>query len=269
MRATTSIANTATITANSTTSVLLDSSSFSFGGTGDTGGLLASTARSTGISGGDGSDSIRNDGSLSLTASSTLTSRAKASVAFGSSGAASTSGAVTETTGISGGAGNDAITNTAAITANSTASVLLDSSSFSFGGTGDTGGLLTSTARSTGISGGDGSDSIRNDGGLSLTASSSLTSKANADVVFGSSGAGSTSGSVTEATGISGGAGNDAITNTAAITANSTASVLLDSSTFSFGGTGRTGEVLTATARSTGISGETGRTPSAMTAACP
>jgi len=252
------LANTATIAANSTASVLLESSSFSFGGTGDTGGLLTSTARSTGISGGDGSDSIRNDGGLSLTASSSLTSKAKASVAFGSSDAASTSGAVTEATGISGGAGDDAITNTAAITANPTASVLLESSSFSFGGTGDSGGLLTSTARSTGISGGDGSDFIRNDGGLSLTASSTLTSKANADVVFGSSGAGSTSGSVTEATGISGGAGNDAITNTAAITANSTASVLLDSSTFSFGGTGRTGGVLTATARSTGISGGDG-----------
>ncbi len=252
------VANAAAITANSAATVNLDNSAFSFGGTGNTGGLLAGTARSTGISGGEGSDFIRNDGSLSLTATAALTSTSSADVAFGSSGAGSTSGAVAEAAGISGGTSNDAIVNTGAITANTAASVLLDSSSFSFGGTGDTGGQLTATARSTGISGGEGSDFIRNDGDLSLTATAALTSRANADVAFGSSGAGSASGAVTEATGISGGTGDDRIENNASIRVTPSSTLTVTSSSFSFGGTGTSGTTLAATTSATGISGGDG-----------
>jgi uncharacterized protein with beta-barrel porin domain len=252
------IANTGAITANSTASVLLDSSSFSFGGTGASGGLLASTARSTGISGGDGSDFIRNDGSLSLTATSTLTSTANADVAFGFSGAASTSGAVTEATGISGGAGDDIIANIATITANSTASVLLGSSSFSFGGTGASGAMLAATTLATGISGGEGADAILNRGSITVQAASTLTTDSNFSAAFGTSSGSVTSGGISQAIGIDGGAGDDKIWNAAAVVAGSSSALNLKASGFTFGGTSGANEALTADSRSVGISGGAG-----------
>src|SRR5215467_8090885 len=112
----------------------MDGSSFSFGGTGGTSGSLTASTQSTGIAGGKGRDGIMNEGELNVSASSSLVSTGGSNVAFGTSGAGAASGAVTMVTGIDGGDDDDVILNKGRITANSSASLFLSSSSFSFGG---------------------------------------------------------------------------------------------------------------------------------------
>ncbi|MGE5790327.1 MAG: hypothetical protein ACM33C_05635, partial [Syntrophaceae bacterium] len=252
------LANTAVITANSTTSLLLDSSSFGFGGTGDSGGALVAISRSTGISGGDGTDFILNRGNVSAAATSSLTSRAGATVVFGSSGAGSVSGAVTEATGISGGAGNDRIENSGALLVTATSGMTQSSSSFSFGGTGASGATLAATTLATGISGGEGADAILNRGSITLQAASTLTTDSNFSAAFGTSSGSVTSGGVSQAVGIDGGAGDDRIWNAGTLVAGSSAALNLKASGFTFGGTSGANEALTANSRSVGLSGGAG-----------
>ncbi|HEY6234000.1 MAG TPA: hypothetical protein VIW69_02715, partial [Candidatus Elarobacter sp.] len=253
------IHNKARINVSSSASVSMDNSSFSFGGAGGTNGSLTASTQSTGISGGKGRDGIMNEGELNVSASSSLVSSGHSNVAFGGSGATATSGAVTNAVGIDGGDGDDVILNKGRITASSSASLSMDNSSFSFGGTGGTSGSLTASTRSTGIAGGSGRDSITNEGELNVGASSSLVSSGKSNVAFGTSGSGANSGAVTAATGIDGGDDDDFIFNKGRINAGSSASLSMNNSSYTFGGTGGTGGSLTASTRSTGIAGGSGR----------
>ncbi|HUL91104.1 MAG TPA: hypothetical protein VLV56_02050 [Burkholderiales bacterium] len=252
------IVNKGRVTAGSSASLSLDGSSFSFGGTGGTSGSLAAATQSTGIAGGTGRDSITNEGELSVSATSTQVSSGGSNVAFGTSGAGANSGAVTTAVGIDGGDDDDVIVNRGRVTAGSSASLSMDNSSFTFGGTGGTSGSLTASTRSTGIAGGTGRDSITNESEVNANASSTLVSSGDSSVAFGSSGAGSDSGAVTGAVGIDGGDGDDVILNKGRVTASSDATLRMDNSSFSFGGGGGTSGRLAATTRSVGIQGGAG-----------
>jgi len=252
------ILNKGRITASSSASLSLSSSSFSFGGTGGTSGSLTASTLSTGIAGGKGRDSITNEGELNVSATSTQVSSGGSNVAFGSSGTGANSGAVTNAVGIDGGDDDDVIHNKGRINASSSASLSMDNSSFSFGGTGGTSGSLTASTQSAGIAGGKGRDSITNEGELNVSAGSSLVSTGGSSVGFGSSGAGSDSGAVTSAAGIDGGDGDDVILNKSRVTASADAALRMDSSSFSFAGGSGVSGTLTATTRSVGLRGGDG-----------
>ena len=146
--------------------------------------------------------------------------------------------------------------------------VAANSFSFNLAGAANARSSMLATTKSTGIDGGAGNDKIQNEGLLSVLATSASAVAADSAIIFGASSGSVTAGAVAEALGIEGDAGDDAVTNIATISANTAASVFLESSSFSFGGTGDTGGLLAATSRSRGSPGATGRTSSAMAATC-
>jgi len=245
------------VTAGST--VTQNSSTFTFGGVGATHGTLAATSTATGIIGGDGNDAIDSEGAVTVHATSSLTSSGGSVTPFGTSAATTTIGADTTATGIDGGAGDDAITNLDMIDVTASSSVTQNNSSFTFGGTGATGGSLAATTHAIGISGGDGSDDISSESAITVNASSTLTSSGGSTTPFGTSQAGATVGADTTATGIDGGAGDDSIMNLDSIGVTAGSTVTLGGTSFSLGGTGNAGGSLEASSQATGIDGGAGQ----------
>jgi hypothetical protein len=249
------ILNLSTIDVTSGSIMTMDNSSFTFGGTGEAGATLAAMTTSKGISGGAGTDTIESWGAITVNATSSLWAQGSVDAAFGTSDAGGTSGAITDAIGIDGGDGDDTILNLSTIDVTSTSTVTMDNSSFTFGGTGEAGATLTATTHATGISGGSGTDTIQSEGAITVTASSSLSSKGNSDAAFGTADASGTSGAITEAIGIDGGEGVDSILSLSTIDVDSTATITLNSSSFSFGGTAAGEGTLSASTHSIGISG--------------
>jgi uncharacterized protein YhjY with autotransporter beta-barrel domain len=222
----------------------------------------AATATATGMDGGAGEDAILNQGFTDVNATSTGNSLAVAVTVqgkvdgFGGQAAltdTSTSSTAT-TTGISGGDGTDIITNSVGATVKSyaTAEAYAESVSLSVQGYG-TGvtmagslarGVTTPTASATGISGGEGDDTLVNQGLTDVKAATDSTSVAVSVRAVGliegiSVGASLTDTSTTAnatATGIDGGSGNDAIYNSGNILANTDSTLRAASVSFDFGG---------------------------------
>ena len=250
--------NKGSVAASATATLTLGGGSFTFGGAGGTQGSLTATTRSTGIAGGAGQDVIKNEGEIHSTNMSTLNSSGGSDVAFGTSGASSSAGAVAVANGIDGGDGDDFVWNAGSIFVKSTANLDLGGSSYTFGGTGDVGGRLNATTSSAGIQGGKGKDFIGNEGSISVDAGSKLTSNASVNTTFGTSASGAVVGSDIGAAGIDGGAGDDVIKNLGTVTAKATASVDSGSSSYVFGGTTSTNIVAQAGANSAGLRGGDG-----------
>src|SRR5258708_7492842 len=177
-----------------------------------------------------------NEGELNVSATSSLVSSGGSSVAFGTSGAGTNSGAVTSAAGIDGGDGDDVIFNKGRVTASSSAALRMSSSSFSFAGAGGVSGTLTATTRSVGLQGGDGSDAIRNDGDIVVRANSDLHNNGSVSTSLGGSAdASGEAASTISARGIDGGAGDNWIVNNGTIdvkAAANTVSTLSSSSGF-------------------------------------
>ncbi|HVN97547.1 MAG TPA: hypothetical protein VMT62_14050, partial [Syntrophorhabdaceae bacterium] len=220
-----SITNSSTLTVNATASVTNDSSGSSYWAPGMTNASTSSTALTTGIAGGDGTDTITNNGTITASAlattevSNVLTSYGiEKAVATQANGGASSSATVF---GIDGRGGTDTITNNGTINASATATTSSAGVLLTYFGLGMFSIPTTATAESTGIEGGAGSDTITNAGTLSATstATASTTGVSVSGLQYDVLSDGNSSISATAtATGISGGAGDDTISNAGSVT---------------------------------------------------
>jgi uncharacterized protein YhjY with autotransporter beta-barrel domain len=218
----------------------------------------AANSLALGITGGDGNDSIVNGAAITLTSSSNAVTSAVSSsnsgftlagASFGESAANASTSVTADGTGIAGGEGIDEITSNEAISVDafSTGKVSATSSVGAVTFAGSAGGKALSDASAllmasaTGIDGGGADDMITSRDDVTATAVSSGTvsssSKADADVVFGSASTKTVSDSAAvgaaEASGISGGEGNDTITSLGAVTTSADANLLVTASSVS------------------------------------
>jgi len=200
-----------------------------------------SEAMAIGIDGGNGNDSVLNLGSINTTATAdALSVVGSLNVAFSGKGvnisaplADATTRVSSTATGISGGAGNDVIVNEAGAANNVTSVSRANSWLLSADIQGQVEGLdvgvpmasagVVSEAIATGIDGGDGDDTVQNEGHLHTVAAGGASSKVASLKVTGvatgvSAGLTMTDAATTNQTtamGIQGGAGNDTIINAA------------------------------------------------------
>ena len=237
----------------------VSSVSVNLAGKGTMNASTIASAAATGIAAGAGDDGIDSDGAISVSAHA-KTGAGGANVAIaGAASADVTTTATAAATGIAGEDGNDTIRSAAGITATASSDIAVDRTGVTIAGAGGLDATLSATARATAIDGGAGNDKIYNKAALSPTAAATMTSSGGSNVIFGASGADSTSGAITDAAGIRGGAGGDLIWNDGSIDTHSNVTLSLDNSSFTFGGAGGAKGTLTATSRSTGIAGDDGR----------
>jgi uncharacterized protein YhjY with autotransporter beta-barrel domain len=252
------IMNFGTATTHSFSTLTQDGSSFTFGGASSETGVLDAFTSSKGIAGGGGADIVNSTGAVTVVTSSSLSSDGDSTAIFGASDTGGATGAVTFAAGIDGEGGDDILFSGSAITVDSTSTLFVSKGGFTFGGTADATGTLTAGTYVFGIDGGAGGDWIRSTGAISATATSLLSSSVESTVIFGSSYARSTISADSMVTGIAGGAGDDTIESLSTIDVTSHVAEAMVGSSFAFGGTSETGGTLTASNRSTGISGGTG-----------
>lgn len=175
------------------------------------------TATAIGIAGGKDMDTIRNEGTINLTAQSTLVSSSRSYKIFGTGFADADSNALAIATGIDGGDGANTIANasTGSITASSNASATATGVTANIGVAGSS-ASATSKAHSTGIKSGSGEDTIINEGILNVKATSSTYAGSGDLSLVGLSFGDSQTEAVAD--GINAGGGNDVITNNGTIT---------------------------------------------------
>ncbi|MDJ0926016.1 MAG: autotransporter outer membrane beta-barrel domain-containing protein [Gammaproteobacteria bacterium] len=232
----------------------------SFAGTGDAGATLAAETVARGVSGGAGEDRIVATGAITITAQSTLVSRGDSDTVFGTSDVNAETGAITRGAGIDGGDADDEIDSAAELTLNATSTLTLNSSSYTFGGTGESGNSLAATSEMDGILGGQGDDRIYNSGDISIESLAKLDSVGESEATFGTSSGNTVSGGIVKASGLRGGAGDDEIANRtgAQIDITATADVSTESIAYTFGGGSTAASVLTGDAEVVGITGDAG-----------
>jgi len=255
------LASLTTLSVSAESSLYRNGTSFTFGGAGSVDSELVAETEALGLGGGDGDDEIAADGTVTVSATSNLTSTGGGTTVFGSAVSAGTSGAITFARGIDGGTGDDLIDNAADITLTAASNLSLNNSSYTFGGSNSTSGTLAAITGSEGIMGGAGADSIANAGVITLNATSTLTSTGDSSTTFGGAGDLITSGGVANAKGIAGGDEDDVLENYAQgrIEITATANVTTNSMAYTFAGTGpSTGAVLTGEVNAAGMSGDTG-----------
>ena len=179
------------------------------------------TASATSLDGGEGNDSIYNDGTVDVLADAYGNGSAVTVELIGSSEADAALNVTAEAVGIDGGSGDDVITNKNTITVDSysdayASSVVVDIAGYVQGNAG-----TTVEAKATGIAGGDGDDEIYNEGTLDIMADAygnasgvtvDLAGKADADAI---------TDVMSYAIGIAGGSGDNTITNKATVTVDS------------------------------------------------
>jgi len=219
---------------------------------------MYSATRSTGLDGGVGDDRIHNTGDLNISATSYSASTSTAIAIFGSASGGGTSGAITEAVGISGGDGLDEISNKARIDVNSTSNASLSAVTFTFAGASSANNKLTATTNAWGIASGNDMDIIWTEDVIDVDVVATLTSSSNARAIFGSANAGATLGAELTAFGIDSGTGNDFIHSLSLIDVASRATVNLNASSYTFGGTSGSGGTLAAQANVAGIFGGLG-----------
>ncbi len=228
-----SITTSSIVTATSTADATSDSSGSSFWAPGVTDATTSSIAQTTGIAGGAGLDTIANSGIITAGAQAT-TEVSNLLTSYGIEKAVSTEakgGASSFATalGINGGDDTDAITNNGIVNTTATATVTSDGVLLTYFGLGMFSIPTTASAQSTGIDGGNGNDTIVNMG--LLTSTSTATASTTGVSVSGlqydvlTEGDSSVTAAAT-ATGISGGTGDDTISNAGTVTVlgNATAS---------------------------------------------
>lgn len=201
----------------------LNSSSWALAGTANDTGTLDAIARATGIDGGIGNDSLRNETAITVASSASLSATGGSNAIFGNASASTKVGAEAYATGLSGGDGNDTITNLGAITVSAMSSVVSTKASFSFAGGANIDELLKSSSRAVGIDGGSGDNIIYSDAAITVTSTAAATTNgyAGADLGGGTHASGSAV-SDAIAIGIASGAGNDQIENRGALTVTAT-----------------------------------------------
>lgn len=200
------------------------SSAWTFAGTSGAEAALLARTRAAGLDGGDGADTLRNEGSFNVSSFANLDATGGGNAIFGNASTNTDIGADATALGLSGGAGNDRIDNLAMINIFSSSNVNSTRSSFTFAGGADIDELLKSKSTAIGIDGGAGDDVIYNDSLLTrVDAYAAAITNGSASAMLGG-GAAASGKAVAEAiaTGISGGDGVDQIENRGALTVTAT-----------------------------------------------
>jgi uncharacterized protein YhjY with autotransporter beta-barrel domain len=206
-------------------------------------------ASAHGISGGEGDDEITNSGVIELTS----TARAPASgTSVNIAGVTEQSVSATATasaTGVDGGEGDDAITNSGMLIARALSEATVSGSSWTLAGRSAQQGISTAVGQATGISGGGGADVIVNEESIVVSGTTTLRTEGNSSAAFGGTTADASVNGNVAATGIDGGGDDDQIHNAGAIAVTATSNSTAVGSSFTLGGsaTGKSGTTATAT----------------------
>lgn len=217
------------------------------------------TGTAIGMRGGDGDDSVTNQGALTATTSAyagvTSSSWTIAGTSDNEVGTTATANAV----GLDGGAGVDSLTNRGStFSVSASAKVDADGASWTLAGTSAHSAALTTIVQATGIDGGAGNDTLRNETAASVTALAELDVTGGSQAIFGNAGVNTQVGATATAIGLSGGADNDGIINVGALTVTSTSKVTSDRVAFSFAGSPSIDELMKSKSVALGIDGGAG-----------
>ncbi|MDZ7642856.1 MAG: hypothetical protein U5K76_00590 [Woeseiaceae bacterium] len=188
----------------------------------------AAQATATGISGGDGNDSLINNGEVGATATAVSESLTLNLSANGSAAADSSGKAASEAVGIDGGTGDDAVANVGEINAVATATAFGQNVSVAPNGNSPVSsnawnGSPEAEASASGVRTGSGDDDIVNQGNIDAVATAVSGSAAVAASTENVASTGAQSKSAATATAIAGGGGDDAVANGGTLTAIATA----------------------------------------------
>ncbi len=234
-------------------------------------GAAAATSTSTGaataIDGGDGNDTITSRGNATATAISNATGVAVQATGIGAGAEFDSfnggTQAITNATGLAGGAGDDTVTLAEKkVTAAATSEANSTSVSVTLVGVAGGAAASTSTATATGIDGGTGVDTITANAEIASTANATATGNTIVVSTLGSvAGAfDSTTKAESNAIGVAGGEGNDAIavTGQATTTLSSTATTTATNVSVAVAGFGLSDSRAVSTSRGTGVAGDAG-----------
>lgn len=221
------------------------------------------TANSTGLSGGDGTDTITNDGTVSAVSTAVSGSLTVDIRANGAAKAISTSKAESDATAIDSGEGDDTVTNHGDLSAVATSVTTAQSTAVSKSGKAPRsraawGGGATAEATAVAINSGAGIDAVYNDGAITAVATAVTATSAVGISAEGVASADSTSTAKSTATAIDAGDGSDTVTNDGTLTAVSTATAGALDIAFSYKGESKAEQKggATAEAEAVGISAD-------------
>lgn len=231
---------------------------------GSDGGASAETdiqAFSTGLSGGDGEDSLSNDGgAIDIDLSATTSAASGSSVAIGSSNIKAGLFSAATGIGVDGGAERDFLENINGgdINVFSVARITAVSVSMNFVGSSASDGLLRSRATAIGMDGGSGNDMLFNTSRIIVNSDAFATASGSNFTLTGSAAGGGDVKSFASVTGLSGGAGLDEIGSSGALAARSDARATFSSGSYSLAGFSGSGGAAGADARAVGLDGGSG-----------
>ena len=215
--------------------------------------VLTATAKSSGITGGEGVDDIKSEGDVTVNASATTTIAGSTVNIFGVAQSGGTANTDVSAVGFDGGEGDDVVRNFAELAVTSTGTMTIDRGNFEFGGVASADGTLISMTRATGMAGGKGADVIRSEGEVKVTSSATLTATGDTTAIFGEATAAAGLNANAGAVGIDGGEGADTIDNFALLKSESLATMTSTRPSFTVAGSSTADALLEATSRSTGI----------------
>ncbi len=218
------------------------------------------TATAVGLDGGDGDDTVDNQGVVGVMAnantdlSNTTWTIAGANVqSIGATTAA-------HATGIDGGAGNDSGTNAGTLNVDAVADFQSTGSAWSLAGksAGEGNGVLQVTGTAIGAAGAAGDDTLRNLGPMIVNGDATLTLNGGSRAIFGGANSGVSVSANGYATGLDGGSDQDTLENAADLQVTAQVDFHATQTAFAFIGSGTTGGTLTANARALGFNGGSG-----------
>ena len=217
-------------------------------------------ARITGMDGGAGADSIRMDGTMQLTSSTTSTGASWNATLVGGSVNTARSLASSTTLGISGGSGADTILHSGASTLGATSQINAIARSIVLSGFASGEAGLFASADSVGIDGGADNDTITLAAGsqLTLDAVAGLINIATNLSLAGLASSGGIGGATGTALGIAGGSGDDSITIGGLIDIGGGASIDIQASNFTLLGAASQAGRFRAAVSATGVEAGTG-----------
>jgi uncharacterized protein YhjY with autotransporter beta-barrel domain len=225
------IVNESDLTVTATSNTDATATTVSIAGYSDSDANTTATAFAEGIYGDDGNDEILNTGVIDVSGITTAKAGATSVNLFGAAAADSGTTAIIDTTGVDSGKGDDVIRNEGVIRVDATAITNAKSASVNIFGTADSDGTTAAVVTATGINAGEGNNTTVNLGNVNVNSSATMTLHSSSFTLGGSATGKGSLAAVTEATGITGGSGDDSIYTEGEINVETKASL------FSSGGT--------------------------------
>lgn len=216
------------------------------------------TAEAFGIRSGDGASLIYNGGAINATSHAAASGLAVAVTLAGKPMGDADTTATALSAGIIAGAGDDEIENVSAIVATAEGHAKAVSIAVDLAGSAQASFTTRAETTATGLDGGDGADTMINRSSIAATSTAS-TDALNVSVsIAGTAHADGTTAPVAEASGMLGGAGNDAISHLGSIDATAVAQADIVNTSWTIAGTSGTETGTNAQARAIGLDGGAG-----------